>query len=129
MMSASEEALYCRLRNRIIEHLELVSSAQQQLSYQQSAPVAQVSNELFCGWEDFVCDDAIIETFMPPAFTMQEQQAVREFNTVLVTVALSTPQHLPYIADFIGTIAWQELNNAACKALAVFQERGKSSEQ
>ena len=50
MNSVPAKTLYCRLHNRIIEHLQLVSSAEEQIAYQQSVPIAQVSGELFNAW-------------------------------------------------------------------------------
>ncbi len=128
MSSITAETLYCRLRNRIIEHLQLVSSAEEQLAYQQSAPIAQVSDELFNTWGDWVADEKVIEQFTAPVFSPEEQLAIHEFNSALDAVAGRTPQDLPYITDFIGTPAWQELASAASKALAVFQVRGTSPE-
>ena len=128
MSSIPAETFYCRLRNRIIEHLQLVSSAEEQLTYQQSVPIAQVSDELFNAWGDWVADEATIEEFTAPVFSPEEQLAIREFNTALAAVTGRTPQNLPYITDFIGTPAWQDLSSAAGKALAVFQVRGMSPE-
>jgi len=128
MSALPAETLYCRLRNRIIEHLQLVASAEEQLAYQQSAPIAQVSNELFNTWGDWVADDAAIDQFTAPVFSANEQLAVREFNAALGAVASQTARDLPYIADFIGTADWQDLRMAASRALAVFQVRGPSPE-
>jgi hypothetical protein len=121
-------ALYRRLRNRIIEHLELVSSDKRQLSYQQAVPAVHVSNELFNGWGDWVLDAATIDAFTEPVFTPEEQQAIRQFNSTLDAVALKTPQNLPYIVPFVGTSAWQELSSSASNALAVFMLRGMGRE-
>ena len=128
MSSIPAETLYCRLRNRIIEHLQLVSSAEEQLAYQQSAPIAQVSGELFNAWGDWVADEATIDEFTAPVFSPEEQLAIREFNAALNAVAGRTTQDLPYITDFIGTPEWQELSSAALEALSVFQVRGMSPE-
>lgn len=128
MISDTAETLYCRLRNRIIEHLQLVSSAEEQVAYQQSAPIAQVSNELFNALGDWVADEATIEEFTAPVFSAKEQLAIREFNAALDALALRTAQDLPYITDLISTPEWQELSSAASKALAVFQVRGMSPE-
>jgi hypothetical protein len=128
MSALPAETLYCRLRNRIIEHLQLVASAEEQLAYQQSAPIAQVSSELFNTWGDWVADNAAIDQFTAPVFSANEQLAVREFNAALGAVVSRTARDLPYIADFIGTADWQDLRMAASRALAVFQVRGPSPE-
>lgn len=128
MNSVSTETLHSRLRNRIIEHLQLVSSSEAQLAYRYSVPIAQVSNELFNGWGDWVANECVIDEFIAPIFSPEEQFAVRKFNAVLDAVAHHTSQNLPYITDFIGTPAWQELASAASEALVVFQVRGMSPE-
>jgi len=128
MNSVSSETLYRRLRNRIIEHLQLVSSAKEQLAYQRAAPIAHVSDELFNSWGDWVANERAIAEFTTPIFSPEEQLAVREFNTALDAVAGRMPRDLPYITEFINTPAWQELNSAASRALAVFQVRGMSPE-
>ena len=110
-MQGTDE-LYCRLRNRIIEHLELVTSAEEQLAYQNAAPIAHVADELFNAWGDWVADE----------------DAIREFNQVLESVAARTARELPDITEFIGTAPWQELSSAAARALAVFRVRGLSPE-
>ena len=128
MSSIPAETLYCRFRNRIIEHLQLVSSVEEQLAYQQSDPIGQVSGELFNTWGDWVADEATIDEFTAPVFSPEEQLAVREFNAALNAVSDRTAQDLPYITEFIGTPEWQELSSAARKAISVFQVRGMSPE-
>jgi hypothetical protein len=129
MSSNSLEELHCRLRNRIIEHLELVSSCSKQLAYQAAVPIAQVSGELFNGWGDWVADEAAIAQFGPPVFTPAEVSAIRQFNQQLETVAAATPDMLPPIDQFVATPEWQALSNAAKQALLVFAARGLSPEQ
>ena len=129
MSSISLEELHYRLRNRIIEHLQLVSSASQQLAYQASAPIAHVTNELFNAWGDWVPDEAEVETFGPPVFSPAEISAIRQFNRQLDTIAAATPDPLPPIAQFVGTEEWQVLSSAAQEALLAFAPRGLSPEQ
>ena len=126
-MQGTDE-LYCRLRNRIIEHLELVTSAEEQLAYQNAAPIAHVADELFNAWGDWVADEDAIREFSLPVISAEEQLAVREFNQVLESVAARTARELPDITEFIGTAPWQELSSAAARALAVFRVRGLSPE-
>ena len=124
MSSIPPDILYNRLRNRIIEHLELVASADEQLAYQRSVPIAQVSSELFNTWGDWVAGEAAIAEFTTPIFSPEEQAAVREFNSTLVAIARQVPQDLPPIAAFIGTPLWEQLSLSASKALSVFMVRG-----
>ena len=128
MDSIAPEVLYNRLRNRIIEHLELVASADLQLAYQQAAPIAQVSSELFNAWGDWVADEATIDEFKAPIFSLDEQRAVRVFNAQVDAVASRTAHDLPYITSFIDTPDWRELSTSASAALAVFMVRGSGPE-
>src|SRR5688572_31136777 len=86
------EAAYSRIRNRIIEHLQLVASADEQREYQRAAPIAHVSNELFNAWDDWVADGEAIDEFTPPVFTPEEVAAIRDFDNALDAVARRTPQ-------------------------------------
>ena len=128
MTSIATETLYTRLRSRIVEHLELIASANEQLACQQAVPIAHVSNELFNTWGDWVSSEAAIDELAAPIFSREEQQAVREFNAKLNAVAGQTVRDLPHITAFIGTPAWQELSSAASVALAVFMIRGVEPE-
>lgn len=41
-----------RVRNRIIEYLELAASFKEQLAYERNAPIANVAHEVINQWED-----------------------------------------------------------------------------
>ncbi len=43
-----------RIRNRVMEYLQLVSSAAQQKDYQRCVPDVNVPTELICSWEDWM---------------------------------------------------------------------------
>lgn len=47
------EELSKTIRKNIFELLELWSSQEEQIEYQKNIPIAQVSTELFCEWDDF----------------------------------------------------------------------------
>lgn len=51
--------LQIALRRNITEHLRLLSSAEEQLQYQQDVPLINVTVELICGWFD---DDYLPES-------------------------------------------------------------------
>ena len=126
MSSISLEELHSRLRNRIIEHLQLLSSYRRQLTFQANAPSAHVSDELFNTWRDWVPDEAAIAEFGPPVFSPAEVSAIRQFHRQLGTIAAVTSDPLPPIAEFLGTPDWQTLSNAAKQALLAFAARGSS---
>lgn len=122
------EALQLRIRSRIMEHLQLMSSADLQLTYQRSAPHVRVANELFNGWEDWVPDQSAVERLTLPIFSRTEQAAVLEFLQVINAIDARTPRDLPDIKAFIQTREWADLSAAACRALAIFQLRGATDD-
>jgi hypothetical protein len=117
-----------RIRNRIIEYLEVASSFEEQLEYQAAAPIAHVAAEMINQWEDWVHDpnDAF---FAEPVFSPAEQDAIKAFNGVWDRVADDTPNPLPELSVLMGTEPWQRLQEAAASALEVFQRRGKFDEE
>lgn len=115
-----------RVRNRVIESLELTSSFDAQRRYQSCAPV-HVPNEVINQWEDWVRgprDPAIIE----PVFSKAEQDAVARFHETWRDVAASTPDPLPELDALFVTAEWHALRDAAADALRVFLVRGKLPE-
>ena len=108
----------------LVEHLELLASADAQREYQRTVPIASVAAELFCIWYDDVPDEAAIAQFVSPVFSPDEQQALRRMHAVLEDVSRRLGQDMPYIEDFIDTPPWWRLRDEAVAALAVFQVRG-----
>lgn len=117
-----------RIRNRIIEYLEVASSFEMQQDYQAKAAFVHVPSEMFNQWEDWVQSDKL-DWFVEPVFSMAEQAAIRKFDATLRAVAGDTPSVLPELSDLIGTEPWDRLRTAAEAALEVFQVRGKFDEQ
>ena len=115
-----------RIRNRIIEHLELAGSFEDQREYQSRAPV-HVPNEVINQWEDWVReprDPALVE----PVFSAGERDAVARFHQIWDEVAKNTPDPLPDLESLFVTTEWQRLRDAALDALRVFLIRGRLSE-
>jgi len=115
-----------RIRNRMIEYLELASSFDDQRDYQSRAPV-HVPNEIINRWEDYVndpCDPA----FTTPTFSDAERVAIAKFHDTWDDVADATPEPLPDLDTLFGTREWKRLRDAAFESLQVFLRRGKLSE-
>ena len=123
----SEILLAQRIRNRIIEYLELASSFEEQLAYQANTPIAHVASEVINQWEDSVHDpnDAF---FAEPVFSKAEQEAIKAFHGIWDRVAGDTPDPLPELSVLIEGEPWQRLREAAVRALKIFQRRGKLDE-
>ena len=116
-----------RIRNRIIEYLEIASSYDQQLEYEANVPIARVPNEIINLWEDSVRRGHLDE-FAEPVYSPNEQAAIRRFHAVWDGVAKDTPDQMPPLSKLIGTEPWERLRVAAQQALAVFRLRGKFNE-
>lgn len=123
----TRQLLLQRIRNRIIEYLELASSFEAQREYQQVAPV-HVPNEVINQWEDWV-QAPRVPAFAEPVFSRPEQEAVAAFYGVWQQVAADTPDPLPPLETLQATAEWQRLRSAAVVALAVFAARGRLSEE
>jgi hypothetical protein len=114
-----------RIRNRIIEILELASSFERQHKYQ-SAQVCHVPNELLNQWWDWV--DLSRGEPGPPVYSAEEVAAIRRYDGVLNAVADSTPPWLPDLEQLVSTASWRRLRDEAAAALVVFLVRGRFSE-
>ncbi len=113
-----------RVRNRIIEYLELVSSFEAQQEYQRNAPIAHVPNELINQWEDWVHTDPRTVDQHPGAYSVDEIAAMKRFHAAWETAANATPNPLPPIDQVQRLPEWTNLRRAAEHALSVFLIRG-----
>jgi hypothetical protein len=109
------------IRRNIIEHLQLLSSKEDQFEYQRTVPIADVSAELFCYWDDQFHKAATNPAWYLEVFTPDEFQALEEFNEVLKEVSKCSPYPLPDIFEFVLTPEWARLSEAASIALKSFQ--------
>ena len=123
----SPEVVDRRVRNRIIEHLEVASSFVEQREYQTRVSFISVPNELINQWEDwFVASE--FDRYGPPAYTHEERTALMRFHLIWEAVADSTPNPLPDLEATLRLPEWVRLRKAAEEALEVFQQRGKLPE-
>lgn len=116
-----------RVRNRIIEYLDLASSFDDQLEYQRSAPIAYVPNEVINQWEDWVHTDPRTVDQHPDVYSTNEITAMRRFHAVWEMTADSVPNPLPAIRQTQLLPEWNNLRRAAEHALSVFLIRGPMS--
>lgn len=125
----SQQLLQQRIRNRIIEYLEVAASADEQRDYESRAPIAHVPNEMINQWEDWVKGDDL-DWYGPPVFSKDESIALRSFHGIWLAVADETPDPLPHSIDLLlGTPAWARLMDGARAALAIFEKRGRFDEE
>ena len=105
--SMSESEFIELTRKNIIGVIQLWSSKEEQLDYQKSVPIAQVSNELFRQWVDFYTPDAEV---IKEAFNSSELELLTKFNNRLTEIEKALNGNIAYIDKFIDTTAWKELN-------------------
>ena len=116
-----------RVRNRIIEYLELAASYERQRTYQRNVPV-NVVNEVINMWEDQVQPNWR-DWLTAPVFSPAEQDAISYFCEVWTRVAEAIPDRWPELEKTIGTRDWEDLRHAAEQTVAVFADRGRFPEE
>jgi hypothetical protein len=63
-----------RVRNRIIEYLELASSFETQQGYERDVPIAHISYEVISQWEDWVHKDPREDPDLSDVYEWAEQR-------------------------------------------------------
>ena len=127
--SVPRQLLQQRVRNGIMDYLELAASAEEQRSYERRVTIAPVPNELINQWEDWVRFDDL-DWYVAPVFSPDETEAIRAFHDVWLAVADATPEPMPHTIDaLIGTPVWDRLMTAAQAAFIVFEKRGRFDQE
>jgi hypothetical protein len=116
-----------RIRNRIIEELELTSSFEEQRRYDIAAPLAHVPSEVVCGWEDWV-DDKKINGYGPPVFSEAEVLAIKVYHAQWQGIVDSLRVAQLSLDQVQELDQWKRLSVAAQHALKAFTKRGKLPE-
>ena len=106
-MSITDEEFIDLTRNNVFGVIDLWASEKSQLDYQKDVPIAQVSSELFCQWEDFYYPDS---SDFGQAFDKTELGILAEFDKALNETADKTPGNPLPIEEFIKTRAWIDMN-------------------
>lgn len=94
------DAVPRQIRRTLLDLLRLIASREQQLAYQARVPIADVSAELFCRWDDLYQPQA---PALCQAFTASELQALADFDEALNQIADATPETLPPIQQFVDS--------------------------
>lgn len=123
----SERVVDQRIRNRIIEYLELVASFDDQLAYERKAPIAHVPYELINQWEDWL-PRAFEAGRLPSVFAVAELHELREFQVVWELATSAIPDNYPDLRGVQVLPEWEQLRLQAARALGVFGVRGELSE-
>lgn len=124
----SDRVVEQRIRNRIIEYLDLAASYEAQATYQRAVPFVTVAYEVINQWDDCVTADPRDVARHPGVFSLDEVGAMCDFQAVLTVVTDAVPNDHPSLGDVQALPEWDRLRRAASTALAVFAVRGKMPE-
>jgi hypothetical protein len=108
--SITDDEFTALTRKNVFGVIDLWASEEKQLNYQKEVPIAQVSAELFCQWEDFYYPDS---TDFKDAFDKDELELLTEFDKALNNTSDKTPDNLPPIEEFVKTQEWNDMNKKA----------------
>jgi len=109
-ISITDDEFVDLTRNNVLGVIDLWTSEKCQLDYQKDVPIAQVSSELFCQWEDFYYPDS---SDFKQAFDKDELEILAEFDKALNETADKTPENTLPIEEYIKTKEWIDMNKKA----------------
>lgn len=119
----SERVVGQRIRNRVIEYLELASSFDQQRDFDRRVCAA---HEIIEMWVDWTGPD---HQFADDVYTDDERKALSLFHTDWEMAANATSGSAPRIVEVQQRVEWQRMRASAEQALATLMQRGKLSEE
>lgn len=117
-----------RIRNRIIEYLEVAESFEVQRKYERDVPIVHVPYEVINQWEDWVARDPRQDPDMPGIYTSEEVEALCHYQAVWEAATTAVPDDYPALEMVQALPEWENLRSAAKSALGVFKKRGKLPE-
>ncbi len=91
-------------RERVVEHLELLSSIEEQLKYQRDVPIANVPAELVCYWFDDLDMPNSLQS-CGDEFTEDELNTLRSFHEAFDKVHI-VKQDI-HLNDLISSDDWK----------------------
>ncbi|MEL7203885.1 MAG: hypothetical protein AAGL19_06940 [Pseudomonadota bacterium] len=118
MEKISQQVLYQRLRNRVIELLDMHSCFEDAATLGAFEMVNLVDDSLPLDY-----------TEAPGVFSAKEQEAVDRFLQAYEVAAEATDTDTWSIEWFKSSEDWVRLNEVANQAVAIFTERGRFSEE
>jgi hypothetical protein len=117
-----------RIRNRVIEYLDLAASFDEQRKYAQQVPSVNVPNEVINMWEDNFPRDPRSDSNVLALYSSHEVGAIRRFHQVCEAVAEQVPDDWPTLEEAQGMSEWGRLREEAAAARQVFARRGRMPE-
>jgi hypothetical protein len=123
----SDRVVQQRIRNRVIDYLQLASSFEEQREYAATAPV-NIPYEVINQWEDWVSEDPRTAEEHSDVYSGEEIEALGRVHTVWEAAAAQLPDDYPSILEAQALPAWEALRVEAENALAVFMQHGRMPE-
>lgn len=117
-----------RVRNRLIEYLEVAASFEAQLAFQAQSPDLNVPNEIIQQWSDWVSPEWANE-LIAPVFSEDELMAICQFQTIWQAIVEDLVQPLPTLQILQHSPLWEKLRYTAQQTLSIFMTRGRLSEE
>ncbi|MEZ5372414.1 MAG: hypothetical protein R2704_06690 [Microthrixaceae bacterium] len=113
-----------RIRNRIIEYFDFVSSYEAQVDYEKRVPFVNVPYEVIDLWEDSVPPPPRAPVDDLSVFSPAELREINLFQPVWDAAADAIGQDFPTVAFVQSLPEWHRLRERAISAALVFRERG-----
>lgn len=124
----SDRLIEQRVRNRIIEYLELAASFEDQRRYERDVPIAHVPYEVINQWGDQVYRHPSENPHNFDIYDTAEVEALCRYHEVLDVVGRTVPDDYPTLGDVQAMSDWQLLRDTADHTLGVLMRRGKFPE-
>lgn len=113
-----------RIRNNVLDYLELAGSFERQIEYSWRVPIAYVPYEVISQWEDSVDLDSTAVADTSSVYSPLEVAAMRSFHRVWLEASEALPGDYSPLAEVHALPEWVALRDAARAASAVFEVRG-----
>jgi hypothetical protein len=128
MDEVSRRIVEQRVRNRVMETLELAGSFEAQQAYAETVPIANVPAEVINQWSDQVHIDPSMDPDISAVYSSQEVDAMRRFHRVWLQACDAYPDGFPSVAEIQAIPEWSTLRDQARAAKAIFDQRGPMPE-
>ena len=116
-----------RVRNRVIEYLELAGSFEEQQEYERIVP-AHIPYEVIEMWRDWVRKDPKGDSTVLGVYNEAEVEAMGQVEEAWEQAAAAVPANYPPLPEVQLLPEWERLRDVTSNALSVFMTRGRMSE-
>jgi hypothetical protein len=117
-----------RVRNRIIEYLELASSFEARQEHERDVPLEHIPYGVINQWEGWVHKDPREDRDLSDVYDEAEVDAMCQFHAEWEDAAPAVPDNHPPLSEVQALPDWDRLRDEAGPALSVFMRRGKMAQ-